>query len=76
MFNGMVTTVKEQLEINGIPLGPELSKEQAKANYSSYFPDDAVFSNVNDYNRPTTREDLISQISENARCESLVLSRG
>ena len=30
----MATTVKEQLEINGIPLGPELSKEQAKAIYA------------------------------------------
>ncbi len=34
MLDGMATTVKEQLEINGIPLGPELSKEQAKAIYA------------------------------------------
>lgn len=31
MFDGMATTVKEQLEINGIPLGPGLTKEQAKS---------------------------------------------
>jgi len=34
MFNGMNKTVKEQLEINGIPIGPSLSKEQAKAIYA------------------------------------------
>jgi len=34
MLNGMATTVKEQLEINGIPLGSGLSKEQAGAIYA------------------------------------------
>lgn len=34
MLDGMVTTVKEQLEINGIPLGSSLSKEQAEAIYA------------------------------------------
>ena len=34
MLDGMVTTVKEQIEINGIPLGPSLSKEQAEAIYA------------------------------------------
>ena len=30
----MTETVKEQLEINGIPIGPELTKEQAEAIYA------------------------------------------
>ena len=31
ILGGMMTTVQEQVEINGIPIGPPLTKEQAKA---------------------------------------------
>ncbi len=34
MFSGMTETVQEQLEINGIPIGAELTKEQAEAIYA------------------------------------------